>query len=105
MILAALAVWRATDYTLFAFSLLIWGLATGIVYTASIYYALHGREDMGKNAGIHESLTAAGPLLGSFGGGLLAQNLGERAPYLWLAGVSAAVILLVAAMSLRRSDE
>ena len=76
------------------------GVAQSTVYTSALYYGLSGRKDRGKNAGIHESLVAAGGISGCLFGGIVAQKIALSAPFGLLACLAGACV--VATVVIRR---
>lgn len=82
------------DTTLaFACSMLCLGVALGITFTASIFYSLLSGGG-GRRTGIHESIIGSGYFLGPLVGGVAAQHIGSRAPYLLAAVVIFIFVLL-----------
>lgn len=79
------------------------GAAAGICYTAALYHGLSSGKDLGRNAGIHKSLVAAGNISGCLLGGLVAQSVSLRAPYILLACLAAACLISTAALSREHS--
>ena len=63
------------------------GVLIGLTFTSSIFYGLSAVGPGGRRAGLHESITGAGFLVGPLVGGFAAEHLGPRAPYLLAAGV------------------
>ncbi|MGQ9731990.1 MAG: MFS transporter [Candidatus Zipacnadales bacterium] len=79
----------------FGVAFLLAGVCSGVAYTGSLYHSLHGRTiDRGKLAGVHEAILASGVFLGPLLGGLLAQYVSLRAPFV-LAGVVFAGALMI----------
>ena len=78
----------------FASGLLIHGLLIGSTFTASIFYSLHAEGPGGRRTGIHEGIVGSGFLLGPLAGGLMAEHIGPRTPYLLAAGVVLCAIVL-----------
>jgi MFS family permease len=74
----------------FAISMLLLGAALGTTFTASIFYSLLSGGG-GRRTGIHESIIGGGYFLGPLVGGIAAQHVGSRAPYV----IAAAVMLIV----------
>lgn len=91
---SGLLVFATSSKLLFAAAFLTQGIALSIAYTAALYYGLQARTNMGRNTGIHESLVAAGNIIGSFIGGAVAQFISLRAPYLTFAGLSLLAIIV-----------
>lgn len=58
------------------------GFTGGMTYFSSIFYSIHKQECKGRKSGFHESFLGLGLALGPIMGGLAAQELGLRAPYL-----------------------
>lgn len=69
-------------------AMLILGMAQVIPYTCSLYYGMQSRTNMGRNTGIHESLVAASIISGSLLGGVTAQYISLRAPYILVSGMA-----------------
>lgn len=63
-------------------------------FTASIFYSLHAEGPGGRRTGIHEGIVGSGFLVGPAAGGLLADHIGPRAPYLLASAVILVAILL-----------
>jgi MFS family permease len=74
----------------FAVGLLAHGALTGLTFTASIFYSLFVRNPGSRRTGLHEAVVGGGFFLGPLLGGIAAEHLGPRSPYL----LSAAFILL-----------
>ena len=85
---SALMAFLVESPVLFAVAFLVQGSALGIAYAGALYYGLQARTNMGRSTGIHESLVAAGLILGAFAGGSAAQFVNLRAPYLVFAAAS-----------------
>lgn len=91
---AALALFAATGATaVFGLGMLVCGVLIGTTFTSSIFYSLHARGSGGRRAGIHEGIVGTGVFLGPLAGGLVAEHVGARAPYL------VAMAVLVAAFA------
>ena len=66
------------------------GVCAGVTYVGSLFYSLHGNTDeRGGKAGLHEAVLGSGILFGPLLGGLLANAVDLRAPFLMVAGVYA----------------
>lgn len=85
-----------------AFALL--GLALALSYYSSIYYSLEGQEEKGKRTGIHELIVGSGFLLGPLAGGLCAQFITLRAPFLVCAVLLAGTALGEVILAIRRRN-
>jgi hypothetical protein len=78
--------------------LVLFGLASGLTYSASIYYSHSVGEGQAKHGGFHEAILGIGgftaPLIAA-GGSLMAGRLGgwERAPEIALIAAAAAALL------------
>jgi MFS family permease len=95
-----------TDSTFaFACAMLLLGTSLGATFTASIFYSLLSGGG-GRRTGIHESIVGSGYFLGPLVGGIAAQHLGSRAPYLLSAVVMLIVVLFQAWLhhGITRSD-
>jgi MFS family permease len=93
---AGLLAAAATDSSaVFAAGFAIAGLAAGMTYVSSLFYSLHGRTSgKGRTSGLHEAVLGGGGFLGPLLGGLCAQFIGLRAPF-----VLAAAVLLLACIA------
>jgi MFS family permease len=65
----------------FIAAFLLIGVSISVTYFSSIYLVLTKLERRGWGMGMHESILAAGALIGPFLGGIAAQYAGSRAPY------------------------
>ena len=66
------------------------GICAGVTYVGSLFYSLHGNTDeRGGKAGLHEAVLGSGILFGPLLGGLVANAVNLRAPFLLAAGVYA----------------
>ncbi len=74
-----------------AFPLL--GLGLGLSYYSSIFYSLSGRSDKGRRTGIHEFIVGSGFLVGPVTGGICAQYMDLRAPFLLCALLLASTVI------------
>jgi MFS family permease len=81
---------------LFAAGLLGQGALIGATFTASIFYSLHARGPGGRRTGIHEGIVGSGVFIGPLAGGLAAEHVGPRAPYLLAAAVLLAAVVFQA---------
>lgn len=88
MACAGLVVFGASSKPVLGAAMLLLGLMSGISCTGALYYGLQSRSKMGTNTGIYESLIAGAFILGSFLGGLMAQRVSIRSPYLMFACLS-----------------
>ncbi|MSS71658.1 MAG: MFS transporter [Candidatus Latescibacteria bacterium] len=71
----------------FAAGFLAMGALAGVTFAASSFYSLCAGGAGSRRAGLHEAVVGSGFLLGPLTGGLAAERLGPRAPYLLCAGV------------------
>ena len=74
----------------FAIGLMTQGALAGVTFTASIFYSLFSEGAAARRAGFHEAIIGSGFFVGPLVGGIVAEHLGARTPYL----LCAAVILL-----------
>lgn len=65
-----------------AVGLLAQGALTGVTFTASIFYSLFVRNPGSRRTGLHEAVVGGGFFLGPLLGGIAAEHLGPRSPYL-----------------------
>jgi len=84
---AFLGIWAITNIPLWILAFFAIGTTSGMTYFSSIYYSLHGHIDKGAKSGLHEAILGSGALLGPFLGGVLADLLGPKSPYLLCAVV------------------
>jgi predicted MFS family arabinose efflux permease len=78
----------------FMVSMLTQGILAGVTFTSSLFYSLCAGGPGGRRAGPHEAVLSSGYLLGPILGGLSAEHLGPRAPYVLAAGVILAAIAI-----------
>jgi MFS family permease len=88
----------------FAIGLLCQGLLIGTTFTASCFYSLHAEGPGGKRTGIHEGLIGSGVLVGPLAGGMMAEHIGPRAPYLLAVGVLLCAIAVEIYLVNRKRD-
>jgi len=84
------------------------GLNMGVAYYRALYQSLENERSRGMKSGVHEATLLLGALLGSFGGGAIAQGWGVRTPYpvfglTALLLVSAQVLLATSAKRARKN--
>jgi MFS family permease len=91
---AGLIVFVVRSPLLFGLAFLIQGTGLGIAYTGALYYGLQARTNMGRNTGLHEALVTSGNILGSITGGLTAQFISLRAPYVTYSALCLLAILV-----------
>lgn len=75
---------------LLAVSFSMVGIGLGLSYYSSIYYSLCGDGGAGQKSGIHELMVGSAFFLGPLTGGLCAQYIGLRSPFILCAGLLAA---------------
>lgn len=85
MLLCGLIVTFISNFILIAGAVFMLGAALSIAYTAALYHGLATRKSKGKNTGFHEALIAAGSIAGCLLGGIVAQHVSLRAPYVLIA--------------------
>jgi len=84
---ATLLISWANSPGLFALAFILLGTSCSVTYYSSLYYAVHLLKAKGKGSGLHESILGSGAVLGPILGGIAAQYIGLRAPYLLCFGV------------------
>lgn len=94
MLLSALPACLSTNPILICAGFFFAGLALSIVYTTALYHGLAIRQNRGRNMGIHEALVSAGDISGCLIGGLVAQYISLRAPYVMFAGLSGVCLIV-----------
>jgi hypothetical protein len=92
LLMATISVAAALPWLVLVFASL--GTALGMAYYVSLYASLEDEGSRGMKSGIHEAALVGGVLVGTFGGGSIAQTWGLRAPYVPIAAL--AVLLVVA---------
>ncbi len=80
----------------------ITGVGISFLYASHLYYGVTGGARRSRRMAIHEVLVSAGFLIGAYGGGLLADVIGLRAPY--VVGCGALLCGVVAEMAIHRGD-
>jgi len=85
--LGFLTIWTANSPRFWAVALMLFGIDTGMTYFSSIYYSLCGHADLGNKSGWHESILRSGEFIGSFTGGILANYISLKSPYLFCAAM------------------
>lgn len=80
-----LIVFRSSSVPLLSLAFPLLGCALGLSYYSSIYYSLCVRGAVGRRTGVHEFMVGSGFLVGPLVGGLLAQYLSLRSPFLMCA--------------------
>lgn len=81
------------------------GFAQSIAYTSALYQGLAARRNRGRSTGIHEGIVASGGITGSMVGGVIAQWLSPRAPYVALACVAAACLVATVVIVCRSAKQ
>ncbi len=76
-----------SEPVLFALAFIMIGICSSVTYYSSLYYAVYLHEKKGRITGMHESIVGSGALLGPILGGIAAQYVGLRTPYLLCLGV------------------
>ena len=71
----------------FAIGLLATGVLAGFSFTGSIFYSLFTGGPKGRRTGFHEAVIGSAFFIGPLVGGVAAEYLGLRSPYLIAAGV------------------
>jgi MFS family permease len=94
MAAVGLTVFMASSKPMLGTAMFVLGLASGVSCTGALYYGMQSRSRMGSSTGIYESLIAAAFIGGSFLGGLTAQLISMRSPYIMFASMA-----LLAALS------
>lgn len=82
LLVAGFVVFSVRSPVMFGLAFLLQGTGLGIAYTGALYYGLQARTNMGRNTGVHEALVTSGNILGSLTGGVTAQFIALRAPYI-----------------------
>lgn len=77
-----LMIYFSSSFILLALALILIGLSASITYYSSLFYAIRLSAQKGRGTGYHESILSIGALLGPILGGLGANFLGLRIPYL-----------------------
>jgi len=77
------------------------GLGVGLAFQASLHRSLEGEHARGMKSGLHEAALMGGVLLGTFGGGGVAEAWGLRAPYVPAAGLACLLAAVQVVLNLR----
>jgi len=77
-----LCIWFVTSIPIWGVAFGAIGIYSGFTYFSSIYYSLRGHADKGAKSGFHEAILGCGVSLGPFLGGLVADLMGVKSPYL-----------------------
>ena len=93
MLVCGATIWKASSPVILGPAFFGIGVSLSVAYTAALYHGLSSRVDKGKNAGIHEAVVAAAGITGSLLGGVLAQVVSPRAPYVALGCLAAACLV------------
>jgi len=99
MLACAVATTLASSPVLLGATFFGLGTSLGVSYSAALYHGLFAGKDRGRNTGIHESLVAAGNVAGCLLGGVAAQTISARAPYILFGCVAGACLLSTAVMA------
>ena len=103
---ASLVVASTQNVGAFAAAFVMLGINAGLAYVSALFYALHGRQEgKGRSSGFHEAVVGSGVFMGPLVGGLVAQYVNVRAPFVVCAGVlllATAVQLVLTARGRRR---
>jgi len=93
MLGAALTAWRAASPFPLGAAFFCMGLSLSVAYTTALYHGLSNRTARGRNTGIHEGIVAAGGISGSLLGGIVAEEVSLRAPFILVAFLAGAILL------------
>ena len=85
-----LIIFAVRSVPLLAISFSMVGIGLGLSYYSSIYYSLCGEGEAGRMTGIHELMVGSAFFLGPLTGGVCAQYIGLRSPFILCAGLLAA---------------
>lgn len=97
-LLGFIIIWRVSSPIIWVFAFMLFGLCTGMTYFSSIYYSLHGHDDLGNKSGWHESILSSGGLFGPFIAGALANYVSDKSPYLFCSIIIAASLIVQASI-------
>jgi len=70
-----LLIMRVHDPMVLIFAQVVLGLAAALIYSSSLYYAMHTSDGCGEHAGFHEALIGAGICLGPTIGAIAASGI------------------------------
>lgn len=93
LLTSGLLVAATSNPAILCIAFLALGCAQSVTYTAALYHGLSARRDRGKNTGLHEGIVASGGITGSLIGGVVAQWISPRAPYIALGCMAAACLV------------
>lgn len=104
-ILTALCFAFSSSTWVFAVALFVGGMMLGFNYQCSIFFTLTEMTEKGKGSGMHEATLGAGMCFGPVIGGVVGDEFGLRAPYLFMAGFMALwIVLQIAIVAWRRKQ-
>lgn len=95
---AGLLLIAAPSVALVVVGMILVGLHVGVVYAASFYRSVYGREDASRQGGIHEAVVNAGAMLGPVMIGVAAEQIAPAAGW----PLAALAVLLAMAVRPRR---
>lgn len=72
----------------------IMGIATGFIYSSSLFYSAQARTEKGEKTGFHEAVLISGSLFGTFFGGIISRAISINAAYLACIGLIVVCIAL-----------
>lgn len=98
LLLCGLTVALASSPVVIGAAAFVLGAALSVAYTAALYHGLAARKSKGKNAGLHEALVAGGSIAGCLLGGLVAENISLRAPYVLITVLAAGCLVATVAI-------
>ena len=104
MAVLALAVLLVASHPLLVIpAFILIGLGISLSYYSSLYYVVLLLKKKGKGTGLHESILGSGVVLGPLLGGVAAQSVGLRAPYLLCMVLVAAAVLVEMGFTRRKA--
>ena len=82
------------SFFLFFLAFVLIGAGIGMTHSSSLFHSVNTIFQRGPRVAIHETVLGTGALLGPLMGGIVAQHLGLRAPYLMACAVIGAGIII-----------
>lgn len=93
-IIGLVVIFFTNTLPLFFLAFVFIGMGIGMTYSSSLFYSVNIPWQRGPSTAIHETILASGFFLGPLVGGIIAQKLSLRAPYLATVAIVAVGILI-----------
>ncbi len=94
VLIGLVIVYMTCSFPLFFLAFIFIGIGMGMVISSSLFYSINALDQRGPRSAIHETIFGSGLFVGSLMGGVIAQKFSLRAPYLVVAVIILAGILI-----------